>query len=225
MEREVTFAKSNRQMEKAAAEREAFLTARRGQIMELESDIADSEPVPTALRTQIKELDSNMRKLECSLRDARKCREKDLRVESAHYSGNEGPQIGLQERNRDITEREATLHCRRCEELSMALTELRLQRESDNRRITELENRVREEAATGNEGLQNRLQETNKDIKKREATHHCRRCEELSMALTELRLQRESDHRRIKELENRLREEAVQGMKECRIGCKKGTGT
>jgi len=35
----------------------------------------------------------------------------------------------------------------------MALTELRLQRESDNRRIKELENRVREETATGNEGL------------------------------------------------------------------------
>ena len=153
MKREDTFAKAHRQLEKADAEREAFLTARRGQIMELESDIAESEPVPTTLRTQIKELDSNMRKLECSLRDARKCREKDLRVESAHYSGNEGPQNGLQERNRDITEREATLHCRRREELSMALTELRLQRESDNRRITELENRVREETATGNEGL------------------------------------------------------------------------
>ena len=94
-----------------------------------------------------------MRTLECSLRDARKCREKDLRVEAAHYSGNEGPQNGLQERNGDTREREANLHCCRCEELSMALTELRLQRESDNRRITELENRVREETATGNEGL------------------------------------------------------------------------
>ena len=35
----------------------------------------------------------------------------------------------------------------------MALNEIHLQRESDNRRITELENRVREETATGNEGL------------------------------------------------------------------------
>jgi hypothetical protein len=68
---------------------------------------------------------------------------------------------------------------------------------------------VREEAATGNEGLQNRLQERKRDIREREATHHCRRCEKLSMTLTELRLKRESDHRRIKELENRVREEAA----------------
>ena len=110
MEREDTFAKAHRQLEKGDAEKEAFLTAWRGQIMELESDIADSEPVPTTLCSQNKELDSNMRKLECSLHDARKCRENDLRVEAAHYSGNEVPQNGLQERNRDTREREANLH-------------------------------------------------------------------------------------------------------------------
>jgi hypothetical protein len=213
MEREDTFGKAHRQLEKAEAEREAFLTARRGKIMEMESDIAESEPVPTTLRTQIKELDSNMRKLECSLCDARKCHEKDLRVAAAHYSGNEGPQNGLQERNRDIREREATLHCHRCEKLSMALTELGLQRESDKRRIKELENRVREEAATRNEGMQNRLQEGNRDIRESEATINCRRCEELCMVHTELRLQRESANQRITELENRVREQTSTGRR------------
>ena len=110
MEREDTFAKARRQLEKADAEKEAFLTARRSPIMELESDIAESQPVPTTLRSQNKELDSNMRKLECSLDDARKCREKELRVEAAHYSGNEGLQNGLQERNGDTREREANHH-------------------------------------------------------------------------------------------------------------------
>ena len=93
----------------------------------------------------------------------------------------------------------------------MALTEIRLQRESDNRRITELENRVREEAATRNEGMQNRLQERNRDIREREATLHCRRCEELCMAHTELCLQRESANQRITELENRVREQNSTG--------------
>jgi len=115
--------------------------------------------------------------------------------------------------NRDIKIREATRHCRRCEELSMTLTELRLQRESDHRRIKELENRVREEAATRNEGMQNRLQESNRDIREREATLHCRRCEELCMAHTELRLQRESANQWITELEYRVREHATTGRR------------
>jgi hypothetical protein len=59
----------------------------------------------------------------------------------------------MQERNRDIREREATLHCRRCEELCMAHTELRLHRENANQPITELENRVREQTSTGRWGL------------------------------------------------------------------------
>ena len=134
-------------------------------------------------------------------------------MEAAHYSGNEGSQNGPQERKRDIREREATLHCRRREELSMALTELHHQRKSDNRRITDLENRVREEAATRNEGMQNRMQESNRDIRERDATLHCRRCEELCMAHTELRLQRESANPRIKELENRVREQTSTGRR------------
>ena len=95
-------------------------------------------------------------------------------MEAAHYRGNEGLPNRLQERNRHIRESEANLHCCRCEELSMALTELRLQRENDNRRITELENSVQEEAATRNEGMQNRMQERNRDIRECEATLHCR---------------------------------------------------
>jgi hypothetical protein len=185
-----------------------------GQIMELASYMAESEAVLRTLRAQIEELKRNMGKLDCSLRDARKCREKYMRVETAQYSGN---------RNRDIREGEATLHCRRCEELSVALRELRIQLESANRHIEEPENqrgsanrrtaefrsRVREEAATENEGLQNRLQETNNVIREREATHHCRGCEELSMAVSDVRLQRESEHGRITERENRVREVAA----------------
>jgi len=95
----------------------------------------------------------------------------------------------------------------------MTLAELRLQRESDHRRIKELENRFREEAATRNEGMQNWLQERNRGIREREGTVHCRRCEELCMAHTELRLERENANQWIRELENRVREQTSTGRR------------
>ena len=61
---------------------------------------------------------------------------------AAHYGVNEGLQNRLQKRNRRITELEATLHWR-CEELFLVHTEARLKRESANRRIKELEMKVR----------------------------------------------------------------------------------
>jgi hypothetical protein len=95
----------------------------------------------------------------------------------------------------------------------MTLAELRLQRGSDHRRSKELENRVREEAATRNEGTENRLQERNRDIREREGTLHCCRCEELCMVHTELCLQRENANQRIRELENMVREQTSTGRR------------
>jgi hypothetical protein len=64
-------------------------------------------------------------------------------VKNAHYSLNERLQNRLQERNRPMREPEATLHWR-SEELFIVYTEARLERESANRWIRGLENKVRE---------------------------------------------------------------------------------
>jgi len=104
--------------------------------------------VEIAICGQIEALESDKKKLESALRDKREYHEKYLqsteKVEAAHYSVNEGLQNRLQEKkNRRIRELEATLHWR-CEELFIVHTEARLERESANRRIKELENKVRE---------------------------------------------------------------------------------
>ena len=88
--------------------------------------------------------------MESALCDKREYHEKYLqwpeKVVAAHYGVNEGLQNRLQERNRRIRELEATLHWR-CEELFLVHTKARLERESANRRIKELENKVREAVA------------------------------------------------------------------------------
>jgi hypothetical protein len=63
-------------------------------------------------------------------------------VVAPHYGVNEGLQNRLQERKRRIRKLEATLHWR-CEDLFLVHTEARFARESANRRIKELEIKVR----------------------------------------------------------------------------------
>jgi hypothetical protein len=103
--------------------------------------------VETALCGQIEILESDKKKLKSAFCDEREYHEKYLqgteKVEAAHYSLNEGLQNRLQERIRRIRELEATLHWQ-CVEIFIVHTEARLERESVNRRIKELENKFRE---------------------------------------------------------------------------------
>jgi len=97
------------------------------------------------IRGQIDVLESDKNKLESALCDKREYHEYlqwTEKVVAAHYGVNEGLQNRLRERNRRIREPEATLHWR-CEELFLVHTEARLKRESANRRIKELEMKVR----------------------------------------------------------------------------------
>jgi len=102
--------------------------------------------VENAPRDQIEVLESDKKKLESALFDEREYHEKYLqgteKVEAAHYSVNKGLQNRLQERNRRIRQLEATLHWQR-EALFLVHTEACLERESANRRIKELEIKVR----------------------------------------------------------------------------------
>ena len=116
-------------------------------------------------------------------------------------SGNEG----LQETNRDIGEREATLHCPRCEELSVALTQLRLQRENDNRKITELENQG-ESAKRHIEELENQRESAIRRIEELRAEaeyqqEYLKRSERVVVAYDNVIEQR---NRRVRELESAL---------------------
>ena len=99
-----------------------------------------------AFHGQIEILESDKNKLESALCDKREYHEKYLqwteKVVAALYGVNEGLQNRLQEKNRRIREFEATLHWR-CEELFLVHTEARLERESANKRIKELEIKVR----------------------------------------------------------------------------------
>jgi chromosome segregation ATPase len=114
-------------------------------IKNLQEEVAENELVETVLRGQIEVLESDKKKLESALCDKREYHEKYLqcteKMEAAHYSMNERLQNQLQERNRRIRELEATLYWR-CEELFLVHTEARLERESANRRIKELEIKV-----------------------------------------------------------------------------------
>jgi len=116
-------------------------------VKNLKEKVAENELVETALRGQTEVLESDKKKLKSVLREEREYLEKYLqgteKVEAAHYSVIERLQNRLQQRIRRIRELEAILHWR-CEELSIVYAEARLERESANRRIKELENKVRE---------------------------------------------------------------------------------